>query len=233
MAARPVQRAMSPIRLRRAVVAACLVALLPVSVLFGVADFAFDYPSDAGQRLDEVANATARARIVGGLFILTQVLMLAAIPAVLALAPARGAWPATIGSGLLAIGVVGHAGGGGAQLLRVTMAESPDRSAMVALAEAMDASAADTAVAAAGLLGFLLGSILLAVALLRARTVPLWVPIMLLAGLVVEFALSFLPFGSLAGLALFGAGLAALGLTYRAQTGATDAAALGAPSEHP
>jgi uncharacterized protein (DUF1330 family) len=205
-------------RLRHAVVATCLVALLPVSVFYGVAELGFRYPAGAEERLEELAADPGRARMVGGLFLLTQLLALAVIPAVVTLARPRGAGLAAIGSFLLAVGIVAHAGVGGAQMSRVALAESPDRDAMVDLWQAMESNAAETAIGAVGLLGFLLGAILLSAALLRSGRVPKWIPILLWAGLIVEFGLFSFQYGSLAGLALFGTALMGLGLHYWQQT---------------
>lgn len=112
-----------------------------------------------------------------------------AAPALAGLARARGAALATAGAVLTVLGgaTLAIAFGAEAHLLSVAADPSLDAAAMAALAALEHHSPAMTMI----LLGVPLvgvGQLLLAGALLRARTVPRWAPALVLAGLVVSLA---------------------------------------------
>jgi putative effector of murein hydrolase LrgA (UPF0299 family) len=85
-----------------------------------------------------------------------------------------------LASGLVAIGLIGATGGLAFNAVDVTMADFDNREAMVAFRGELEGSGVVAAYWLSFFFGgFVLGMILLAIALLRGRIVPVWSPIML------------------------------------------------------
>ncbi|BDZ55583.1 hypothetical protein GCM10025870_26560 [Agromyces marinus] len=94
-----------------------------------------------------------------------------------------------LGALLAGLGAFGHAVTGGARLLQVALAGDGEADAALAAFGASE-SGVFVPYLLFGLVGTALGLILLSVAIMRSRIAPLWVPITLIAWVVIEFALS-------------------------------------------
>jgi hypothetical protein len=146
------------------------------------------FPDGYAARLAAIDEAGASAAVSALGFTLTQLPWLVAVVGIAWLA--RGGAPrvAAAGGTLAVLGAFGHAVFGGAMLVSVLMAQDvANRAAYSELLEAVEYSALFVPFMAAGLLGTVLGTLLLGVALWRSRVVPRWVPLVLWAFLVVEF----------------------------------------------
>ena len=121
----------------------------------------------------------------------SAVLSIVAAVALASLVRSRGAVLATVGATLAALGggMLAIAFGAEAHLVSLAANPSLDRAAMTALVDLEPASPA-TALLMAGFPVAGIGSLLLAVALLRSRSVPRWMPALVLLGLVASLAAS-------------------------------------------
>ncbi|WP_157551277.1 hypothetical protein [Nocardioides jensenii] len=135
-----------------------------------------DSPADS---LHMIEQEDFRWLAVSVLFFVAAVGMTLGLPAVLTLTPNRGSTLGLLGVAVFLIGCLGTAGY--AMLLAFFRA--------LALSDAVRAEALDDVVADPGLSGYLfawvaafyVGELLLALALLRARTTPRWIPMLLVA----------------------------------------------------
>lgn len=174
---------------RRMTVAVSLVAgiaLAAVSLLLQP-----EFPDDPSDHVDLLAGSSL-APIGLQLFVLSQVFWAVGLVGLGHAASRRSPVFGTLGAVFSALGAFGHAVYGGASLVTLAMAryavESGDADAALA-AFASTQGAAFVPYLAFGLVGTILGMVLIAVALLRSRVTPRWVPIALLAWTVVEFGL--------------------------------------------
>lgn len=166
--------------------AACLALAAVGSLVWAVLQPPF--PDGYGARLAAIDEAGTGAALSAFLFTATQLPWVVAVVGIAWLAHRGSSRFATAGGILAVLGGFGHAVFGGAMLVTVLMArDAADRPVMAQLLESIEASALLVPFMAAGLLGTLVGTVLLGVALWRSRAVPRWVPLVLWAFLVVEF----------------------------------------------
>lgn len=175
----------APRPLRR-LFAACLVVAALGSVAWVTLQPAFPDGYDA--RLAAIDEAGAAGAASAFLFTTSQLPWLVAVIGIAWLAHRGSPRFAAVGGTLAVLGAFGHAVFGGAMLVGVLMARDvADRAVMADLFESMESTALLIPFMAAGLLGTVLGTLLLGVALWRSRVVARWVPLVLWAFLVVEF----------------------------------------------
>lgn len=166
--------------------AACLALAAVGSLVWAVLQPPF--PEGYGARLAAIDEAGTGAALSAFLFTATQLPWIVAVVGIAWLAHRGSSRFATAGGTLAVLGGFGHAVFGGAMLVTVLMARDvADRAVMAQLLEEIERSALLVPFMAAGLLGTVLGTVFLGVALWRSRVVPRWVPLVLWAFLVVEF----------------------------------------------
>lgn len=174
-----------PVPLRR-LVAACLVLAAAGSVAW--VSLQPPFPEGYDARLAAIDEAGTGAAVSAFLFTATQLPWIVAVVGIAWLAHRGSSRFATAGGTLAVLGGFGHTAFGGAMLVSVLMSgDVADRAAMADLLEAMESSPLLVPFMAAGLLGTVLGTLFLGVALWRSRAVPRWVPLVLWIFLVVEF----------------------------------------------
>jgi len=192
-------------------------ALLVASILllaFKIAEMPIEYVNDPFRQLGEFSDNLSAVSVMALLFPLSQLVLIPGVVGLVHLIYERGAGLAHAGGALAIIGLFGHSVFSGAQIVTVEMAAlDPSSGEFAGLVEAMKESVALNIFSGMGLLGFALGFIVLAFAILRAGTAPWWVALGLIVGLLLEFVGSaFVPVLGLAGTILFAAALAYLGL---------------------
>jgi hypothetical protein len=148
------------------------------------------------------------------LFIFSQLVFLAAVLGIMHLLRDRGVVLGHIGGVLALAGLFGHAVTGGSFLVVLQMVGAEaDRGQMTALLERTQDSSSFIIFALMGLAGFLLGFIILAVGLWRARVAPGWVPALIVVSFVLEFiASNFIDYAGVVAGVLFASGLGWIGL---------------------
>lgn len=170
----------------RRLFAACLAVTAVGSVTWVALEPPFPEGYDA--RLAAIDEAGTGAAVSAVLFTASQLPWIVAVVGIAWLAHRGSSRFATVGGTLAVIGGFGHAVFGGAMLVTVLMSRDADeRAVMAGLLEAIEGSPLLVPFMAAGLLGTVLGTLFLGVALWRSRVVPRWVPLVLWAFLVVEF----------------------------------------------
>lgn len=119
-------------------------------------------------------------------FVVAAFLLALGAPAFVRLVPGRGSRFALPGVVLLMVGATGLAAWAASNLALhgLATADAPPR-----FAEAIRGDTASSAVEAVWIVGLLVGFVLVAIALLRSRPVPIWSPILILAFVVIEMAL--------------------------------------------
>jgi hypothetical protein len=172
-------------KFRRGVAACGLItaALLTIPYILWSPEF----PDGFAERLAAFDAAGASATLSAFAFVLAQLPFIAAVLGIGRLLRDRAPILAVAGPGLAVIGAFGHSVAGGVALVSLAMA--PDvvhRSAHAAVLEAVESGPA-VAFMAMGLLGTVLGLLLLASGLWRARARPRWAGPALGAFLVIEF----------------------------------------------
>lgn len=147
-----------------------------------------EFPTGGAERLDAIAVDLTSSAISAAAFTLAQLPFIAAVLGVGHLLRGRAPVLSNVGTPLAVLGAFGHVVFGGASLLYVAMAADEAQQATYgALIDDFETSPA-MAFTAIGLLGTVLGLVLLAVGLWRARVAPRWVPPAVGAFIVVEFA---------------------------------------------
>ncbi|MDP8910965.1 MAG: hypothetical protein M3M94_02725 [Actinomycetota bacterium] len=200
-------------RVRRVVAGLGLVSAAVLLAAWVILDLAFEYPSDADERLEELARDQGRAVAVALVFAFGQIALVPAILGIVHLARDRAFWLAHVGGLLGLVGVCGHLVFSGTGLATIEVAERAGSAEAVALYEDVTNNAALVPFLAMGLLGTLAGLVLLALALWRSRVAPVWIAASIAAGVVLEFAgSSFVELLSLLGGLLVSAGFFALGV---------------------
>lgn len=171
---------------RRTGLAVCLVTTAALSAVSNAT--APDFPADAADRLQAIADAGDRAWVSAFAFVLAQLPFLLAVLGLGALLRDRVPRLALVATGLAVLGGFGHAVFGGVAMVGIVLAaDGPHRAVHADVLVDVESSPV-MAFAVLGLLGTVLGLVLLSVALWRARLGPRWVPVLLGAFLVVEFA---------------------------------------------
>jgi hypothetical protein len=176
------------IRTARAVLLALAVAGAPVLQMAGFLTHP-ELPDSSAGLLELVGRDPAGWFRIHAVASASAALSIVASVALASLVRSRGAVLATVGATLAAIGggMLAIAFGAEAELVSLAADPSLDRTAMAALLDLQPASPA-TALLMAGFPFAGIGSLLLAVALLRSRSVPRWMPALVLLGLVASFA---------------------------------------------
>ena len=145
------------------------------------------FPADYVDRLAAIDTGGASATVSAILFAVSQLFMLAAVLGIAHLIRHRAPVLSNLGATLSVIGVLGHAVFAGSMLMTLPMAaDAENRELYASLIEDFESSPM-MIIAAAGLLGTVLGLLLLSIGLFRAREVPRWIPALLWAFLVIEF----------------------------------------------
>ncbi len=171
---------------RRDIAATALV----VSALLGLLSVALqpDFPADHARRLAALDAAGAGAAVSAVAFLLQQLPFAVAVLGLGHLLRQRAPRLSTTGVVLGVLGAFGHTVFGGLSMAYLLMAGDPSRrTAYAALYERIESSPV-MLFAIAGLAGTVLGLLLLTIALFRTALVPRWVPSLLVAFLVLEFA---------------------------------------------
>lgn len=177
---------MDPAAARRDCAALALVATAVLSAVSNAT--APEFPTGYAARLAAIDEAGARAWVSSTAFVLAQLPFVVAVLGIGHLLRERAPRLSFVGTCLASLGAFGHAVFGGIALVTVSMAQgAAERARMAALLEDVESSPA-MAFAAIGLLGTVLGLVVLAVGLWRTRVAPRWVPALVGAFLVVEFA---------------------------------------------
>ncbi len=146
------------------------------------------YTGDLEDELTAISEHTGRWLVSDFLNLLTFFLMIPAVLGILHLLRHRSVALGHIGAALALLGLFFHGAIIGFALVSVPLVESGlEREQMVAFAEKMYEGTAFIMILAP-FIGFYLGLIILAVALWRAKVAPLWVSVLIVAGLLSEFA---------------------------------------------
>lgn len=204
----------STARYRRLITAGCLVSTALLSAVSVVLQP--DFGDTTEQRLALIEDAGSAATVSAVTFVLAQLPFLGAVLGLGHLLRERAPRLANLAPTVAVIGGFGHAVFGGAMLLTVSMASQPGpRAPYIAALDDFESSPAFV-FAAMGLLGTVLGILLLAAGLWRAKVGPRWVPLALVGFVVVEFAVTALStWASPVSAALYLAAFAALTATVR------------------
>ena len=203
---------------------AVLCLLATVALTAGSVALMPDLPDSNTELLQTVANAPGQVATSAVCYTLSQLFFIGAVLAIGDIA--RTGAPRLIGTGMVlaVIGAFGHSVFGG---LRLAMFGMLTESGRAEYAAALDRTYDSPVMlfAAMGLLGTVLGLLLMAIGLLRSRTVAAWIPACLIGFLVLEFIGSNLStWASLGAVALYTAallGIAAAVLRGRGSSQAT------------
>jgi hypothetical protein len=169
----------------------------------GIVDPAWE--DDSAAYLAEVADNKGAYIAAGAIATLGTLLFIAGMLGVMRLMRRRGVTLGQVAAGLMLLGLIGLTPALAFNGMDVVLAEADNRDAAVAIYDAVEESAAVIVYwVSAFMVGIVLGSILLAVALFRRRIVPIWSPLLLILAIVVGFfgenavvsALSFLVLGA-------------------------------------
>ncbi len=171
---------------RRTAAATGLVVAAVLSVAWVVLQPPF--PASYEARLAAIDDAGTSAAVSAALFAGSQLPMLAAVLGIAHLLRAGAPVLSNIGGLLAVVGCFGHAVFGGVALVSVVMSgDVARRSDYATLLEQVESSPI-MVFAVLGFVGTVLGLLLLAAGLWRAQVAPRWVPGLIVAFLVVEFA---------------------------------------------
>ena len=168
---------------RRTVVGLCLV-LGPLLLLVATFVIPDEGEEEAEEYLATIADETGRAEAGAILFYLGFVLLTVGIFGIIHLLRNRAVVLGHIGGVLAVVGAISFAALVATTFYDIALAESPDREAAVAIYDSLEDTAGFFVVLIPALIGTALGLLLLAIGLWRARIAPVWVPIVVLAGLV-------------------------------------------------
>jgi hypothetical protein len=169
---------------RRVTAASCLVLTSALSVVSAILQP--DFAQQGSERLEAIAAAGGSATISAVTFVLAQLPFIGAVLGIAYLLSNRAPKLAAIGAALGIVGAFGHSVFGGTALMMVTMAGESDAAPYGGLIDDFESSPF-MVFAALGLLGTVLGLLLLAAGLWRADAAPRWVPVAIVAFIVVEF----------------------------------------------
>ena len=146
---------------------------------------------NSGETLRIVQQEDGRWMVVAVIFFIASVALTLGLPAALSIFPGRGRALSMVAGVVLAVGFLGTAG---YSMLMVFFRA-------LVITQAIRGKALEDVTNEAGLtvflvgwiVAFFLGELLLAIALLRARTTPTWVPVLLLLHVATIFVGRFLP----------------------------------------
>ena len=146
------------------------------------------FPSGYVERLAAIDAAGTGGVVSAVFFPVSQLFMLGAVLGIAHLVRRGAPLLSNLGASLGVVGVIGHCVWGGVGLMMLRMAaDEPNRAVHAALIEDLE-STPFMLFAASGLVGTVLGFLLLSIGLFRSRAVARWIPVLMWAFLVVEFA---------------------------------------------
>lgn len=170
---------------RRTVVAGSIVA----AALLGLGNlFAHPLLPDDPAAAADVLSTTPAVAIGMQLYVFSQLFWAIGLIGCAHLASGRSKVFALAAAALVSLGAFGHSVAAGMLLTKLALAAT-DPDAMVSAARASEGGIFAPYLLM-GLVGTVIGLIMLAVALIRSRVTPLWVPIALLSWVLVEFVAS-------------------------------------------
>ena len=211
---------------------AAAVGLVTTALLMVVSTvFAPEFPDGFAERLAAIEAAGSQGKISAVTFALAQLPFLVGVLGIAHMLRERAPILSNLGASLAVIGGFGHSVVGGVSLVHLSMAaDAQNRAAHAAVVEAVESGPA-VPFLVMGLLGTVLGILLLAIGLWRARIAPRWVGPALGAFLVVEFAgQAISQWASLLSVVLYLVAFTALAVTiWRSPAGAWASAATPAP----
>lgn len=142
-----------------------------------------------GGMVQSMVDNAGRLEAASLLTILSSVIFVPAFVGILRLMPERGTVLGRVGASLAIIGVMGHAVWAGFELVLLWFVGSGiDRGQLAALVDGgPPESVGFTVVLLMFLAGFFLGLVLLGAGLLRSRTVPWWVALLIAVGPLFDF----------------------------------------------
>lgn len=189
------------------------VGLIAGPVLFVIANIVSPaWGDDTAEYLDEVAGSETAHVLSALVFMIGGLLLIAGLIGVIRLMRGRGSALGQIAAAMMIVGAVTATSFYPISVIEAEAVDGAyDRGQMVGLLEQAEESAAALPVFVPFLVGIVLGSILLAVALWRTRVVPIWAPIALVVSTVVGF-FSQSQLVGVASFVLLAAGLGAVGL---------------------
>lgn len=146
------------------------------------------WSDDSAGYLEEVAANEGAYIAAGALATIGTLLFIAGMLGVLRLLRRPGIGLGQIAAALLTIGLIGLVPTLAFNGLDVVLTDAENRDAAVAIFDSVEDNGAVAAYwLGFFLLGIVLGSLLLAIALFRSRVVPIWSPLLLIASLVLGF----------------------------------------------
>lgn len=149
--------------------------------------FSPEFPGGFAERLAAIDAAGTQGEISAFTFVLAQLPFIAGVLGIGHLLRERSPVLSNLGTSLAVIGGFGHSVAGGISLVYLSMAaDTPNRTVHAALMESVESGPA-VAFMTMGLLGTVLGILLIAIGLWRAKVGPRWIGPVLGAFLVVEF----------------------------------------------
>lgn len=146
-----------------------------------------DTGDDSDEYLTDLADEAGRADLSATLFVIGFWLLLPGILGLIHLVRGRGVVLAHIGGVLLVLGVVAYPVLFATTFYDVSIAENASLEEGIKVYDGVEDYVGPYFIFIPAILGFTLGAILLAIALLRAGIAPLWVLIVLLVGNVLVF----------------------------------------------
>lgn len=149
-----------------------------------------DNPIDPADRLGVIAENSGRYVAANLMTVLMIVLFVPAILGLVHLLRGRKPRLSHVGGALAGLGIVGWSGVTALTSIEVEMAKAADRAAMVDLAERFQSSVGPAVFLVMFLLGLFVGLIVLAIGLWRAGLVRAWVPIAVVAAVVIDVVAS-------------------------------------------
>lgn len=187
---------------RRSLAGTCMILAPVVIFVSTVASTSMKFPADPEARMNEMAADPGRSALIGMTFAFSQLLFIPVVLGIVHLVKDKGVVLAHIGALLAGLGLFGHAVYSGAQFVAIEIAKSGS----VDVFERFQKSTLLNPFTAFGFLGFLLGFILLSLALWRGGVVPGWFPVVFIVSLILEFFASgfFPPAAIVAGVVFVG-----------------------------
>jgi hypothetical protein len=171
-------------KFRRRAAGACLI-LAPLTL--AAAQFIHPGQGEDGM-VQSVAENAGRVELASLLTVLSSVIFIPAFVGILRLMRDRGSVLGHLGASLAIAGVIGHAVVAGSELILVWLVRTwTDLDQLAALVNAGPQGAAFSVIMLMFIVGFFVGLLLLAAGLLRARTVPWWVALLIGIGPLFDF----------------------------------------------
>lgn len=147
-------------------------------------------PLDVAERLDVLAAAAGRTQVAHLLNLLTILLFVPAVAGMYRLLQPHRSRAATVGTSLVAAGLVGWSGVLALNSAELQIARTAEGSAAVEAAESLQTAPVAGLMLALFLLGTFAGLVVLSVALWRAAVAPGWVPAAVTAAVVADMVAS-------------------------------------------